>query len=61
MPDIGTLGYALAAFFLILTVLLVTSWRGRLYGNMQVVTWDKQANTVSAASDPRGEGKALQQ
>ena len=28
------------------------------YGNMQVVIWDKQANTVSAASDPRGEGKA---
>ncbi|MDH3947353.1 MAG: gamma-glutamyltransferase [Gammaproteobacteria bacterium] len=31
------------------------------YGNMQVVIWDKQANTVSAASDPRGEGKALLQ
>lgn len=31
------------------------------YGNMQVVLWDKQANTVSAASDPRGEGKALLQ
>jgi len=29
------------------------------YGNMQVVIWDKQANTVSSASDPRGEGKAL--
>ncbi len=29
------------------------------YGNMQVVIWDKQANRVSAASDPRGEGKAL--
>lgn len=29
------------------------------YGNMQVVIWDKQANKVSAASDPRGEGKAL--
>lgn len=28
------------------------------YGNMQVVIWDKQINTVSAASDPRGEGKA---
>jgi gamma-glutamyltranspeptidase/glutathione hydrolase len=31
------------------------------YGNMQVVIWDKQANKVSAASDPRGEGKALLQ
>jgi len=30
------------------------------YGNMQVVIWDKQANTVSSASDLRGEGKALQ-
>jgi gamma-glutamyltranspeptidase/glutathione hydrolase len=28
------------------------------YGNMQVVTWDKQANSVSAASDPRGEGNS---
>ena len=33
----------------------------RPYGNMQVVIWNKQANTVSAASDPRGEGKALVQ
>jgi gamma-glutamyltranspeptidase/glutathione hydrolase len=31
------------------------------YGNMHIVIWDKQANTVSAASDPRGEGKALLQ
>ena len=31
------------------------------YGNMQVVIWNKQANRVSAASDPRGEGKALVQ
>jgi gamma-glutamyltranspeptidase/glutathione hydrolase len=31
------------------------------YGNMHIVIWDKQANTVSAASDPRGEGKALMQ
>ena len=29
------------------------------YGNMQVVIWDKQKKTVSAASDPRGEGQAL--
>ena len=28
------------------------------YGNMQVVIWNKQANMVSAASDPRGEGQA---
>ena len=31
------------------------------YGNMHIVIWDKQANTVSVASDPRGEGKALLQ
>lgn len=31
------------------------------YGNMQVVTWDRQANKVSAASDPRGEGSSLVQ
>ena len=30
----------------------------RPYGNMQVVIWNKQSNTVSAASDPRGEGQA---
>lgn len=29
------------------------------YGNMQVVIWDKQTKTVSAASDPRGEGQSL--
>lgn len=29
---------------------------GRKYGNMQAILWDKQAHTVSAASDPRGEG-----
>ena len=28
------------------------------YGNMQVVIWNKKDNTVSAATDPRGEGKA---
>ena len=31
------------------------------YGNMHIVIWDKQTNTVRAASDPRGEGKALLQ
>jgi gamma-glutamyltranspeptidase/glutathione hydrolase len=30
----------------------------RRYGNMQVVIWNKQSDTVSAASDPRGEGQA---
>ena len=30
----------------------------RPYGNMQVVIWNKQTKTVSAASDPRGEGQA---
>lgn len=32
---------------------------GRRYGNMNVVQWDKKANQVSAASDPRGEGLAI--
>ena len=31
------------------------------YGNMQVVIWNKHANRVTAASDPRGEGNALVQ
>ncbi|MGD8746000.1 MAG: gamma-glutamyltransferase [Gammaproteobacteria bacterium] len=30
----------------------------RLYGNMQVVTWDYQSDKVDAASDPRWEGGA---
>jgi gamma-glutamyltranspeptidase/glutathione hydrolase len=30
----------------------------RLYGNMQVVIWDRKRNTLSAASDPRGIGAA---
>ena len=29
------------------------------FGNMQVVIWDKKENKVTAASDSRGEGKAL--
>ena len=29
------------------------------YGNMQVVIWDKKENVITAASDYRGEGKAL--
>lgn len=29
----------------------------RRYGDMQVVLWDKKSNEVSAATDPRGEGK----
>ena len=32
-----------------------TAWR---YGNMQAILWRKDARTVSAASDPRGVGKA---
>jgi len=28
------------------------------FGNMQVVIWDRKANKVTAASDPRGEGQA---
>ncbi|UAW98282.1 gamma-glutamyltransferase [Halopseudomonas nanhaiensis] len=32
---------------------------GREYGDMQAVNWDKRQSELSAASDPRGEGKAL--
>lgn len=31
----------------------------RLYGNMQVVTWDKSTGEAKAASDPRGAGGGL--
>ncbi|HEX7045825.1 MAG TPA: gamma-glutamyltransferase [Burkholderiales bacterium] len=31
---------------------------GREYGNMQALVWDRAADRVEAASDPRGEGKA---
>lgn len=30
----------------------------RNYGNMQVVTWEKNSGKIAAASDPRGEGQA---
>lgn len=33
--------------------------KGRRYGNMQAILWDKRTNELFAASDPRGEGKAL--
>jgi gamma-glutamyltranspeptidase/glutathione hydrolase len=29
------------------------------YGNMQAIAWDKVANKVSVASDPRGIGAAV--
>ncbi len=32
---------------------------GRRYGNMQAILWNKQTNTVTAASDPRKAGLAL--
>jgi gamma-glutamyltranspeptidase/glutathione hydrolase len=32
---------------------------GRLWGNMQVITWDFATGKVEAASDPRGEGVGL--
>ncbi len=32
--------------------------KNRRYGNMQAILWDKKANKVYAASDPRGEGEA---
>ncbi len=31
----------------------------RRYGNMQAIRWNKDNNTLSAASDPRGNGEAL--
>jgi gamma-glutamyltranspeptidase/glutathione hydrolase len=31
----------------------------RLWGNMEVITWDYASGTVEAASDPRGEGEGL--
>lgn len=34
------------------------SEKNRRYGNMQAILWDKKANRVYAASDPRGEGEA---
>jgi gamma-glutamyltranspeptidase / glutathione hydrolase len=33
----------------------------RRYGNMQAILWEKSSGTVSAASDPRGEGLSLVQ
>ena len=33
----------------------------RQYGNMQAILWDKTSNKVTAASDPRGHGKAITQ
>jgi gamma-glutamyltranspeptidase/glutathione hydrolase len=33
--------------------------KNRRYGNMQAILWDKKINHVFAASDPRGEGKAV--
>ena len=32
--------------------------KGRRYGNMHAILWDKKENKVYAASDPRGEGEA---
>ncbi len=31
----------------------------RLWGNMEVITWDFASGKVAAASDPRGEGEGL--
>jgi gamma-glutamyltranspeptidase/glutathione hydrolase len=31
----------------------------RSFGNMQVVTWDRETGTVDAASDPRGSGDVI--
>ena len=33
--------------------------KNRRYGNMQAILWDKKLNKLFAASDPRGEGKAV--
>ncbi|MCK5499526.1 MAG: gamma-glutamyltransferase, partial [Gammaproteobacteria bacterium] len=37
----------------------VLNEKNRRYGNMQAILWDKKINKVFAASDPRGEGKAV--
>lgn len=33
--------------------------KNRTYGNMQAILWHKKSNKLFAASDPRGEGKAV--
>jgi len=33
--------------------------KNRRYGNMQAILWDKKTGQVFAASDPRGDGKAI--
>ena len=37
----------------------VLNEKNRRYGNMQAILWDKKLNKLFAASDPRGEGKAV--
>ena len=37
----------------------VLNEKSRRYGNMQAILWDKKINKLFAASDPRGEGKAV--
>ena len=37
----------------------VINEKNRRYGNMQAILWDKKINKLFAASDPRGEGKAV--
>lgn len=37
----------------------VLNEKDRRYGNMQAILWDKNNNKLFAASDPRGEGKAV--
>ncbi|MFT5425274.1 MAG: gamma-glutamyltranspeptidase/glutathione hydrolase [Gammaproteobacteria bacterium] len=37
----------------------VLNEKNRAYGNMQAILWDKKINKLFAASDPRGEGRAL--
>ncbi len=49
MPGIGIMGYALAAlFFLLLTLLLITSWRGRLQGKMLAIAAGSSALWAAA-------------
>ena len=33
--------------------------RDNPFGNMQVIVWDRQADSVTAASDPRGIGQSV--
>ncbi len=56
---LGTPGGSRIITMVLLAALEFAHGRGEVgYGNMQAVYWDKKANRLQAASDPRGEGLA---